>query len=156
MAKLVTGEPKIAALGLEEYVPVLKGFKDKTVTAMEAEFKEHDRDTGDGKTLLWWFEYVSEKKAVEEKMKWGSRDSGHAGLSLDDFVQMRQAQDAKLSVEHVLALRLYTCTPVSFVLNNPLRAFKRDTSGNVLKPVQMEAEHPFPVTIFLIHEAIKR
>ena len=44
---------------------------------------------------------------------------------------------AKLAKAHVLALRLYTCTPVSFALNGPLRTFKlNQDSSQPLKPVR--------------------
>ena len=62
---------------------------------------------------------------------------------------------AMLRLEHVLALRLYTATPVSFALNNPLRNFKRD-GAMVMKPIRMGDEHPFPVTVTVLNDAIKR
>ena len=42
------------------------------------------------------------------------RDAGHEGMRLPDFCARPEA--AHLTIEHVLALRLYTCTPVSFAL----------------------------------------
>ena len=78
-------------------------------------------------------------------------------MRLVDFLETPQAKKAKLGLEHILVLRLYTATPVSFALNAPLRNFKRDeATGLVVKPIRMDGEHAFPVTVMVLSEAIKR
>ena len=157
--ELLSGEPKTAALGLEDYMRAemheVLGAHASKVDAIVAEFEASKDDA-----LLWWLHYVLHEPASCETMPWGEReggvDEGRTGLRLRDFLERPQASKAKLRLEHVLALRLYTCTPVSFALNGPLRAFKRDESGELVRPIEMSSSHPFPVTIFLLHEAIKR
>ena len=66
------------------------------------------------------------------------------GMRLADFLKTPQAKAANLTLGHVLALRLYT-TQCYHSLNTPLRA-----AMSKAKP------HPFPVTIHLLTEGIKR
>eukprot|EP00961_Rhodomonas_salina_P052204 701031-Rhodomonas_salina.1 len=105
-----------------------------------------------------WLAYVLSEGASEKEVPGiGIRDRGRkAGVRLKDFEEAPEARRAKLKPEHVLALRLYT-TPCFASLNAPLRNFKRDpSSAQILLPVELAAPHPFPVTIFLITEAIKK
>jgi hypothetical protein len=165
---LITGDPKAAALGLQIYMnfdpdATLAKFygapnpKVAAITAEFAAFRDKDKELEDGKTLSWWFDYVMHQPASAETMHWGKRDSGRNGTRLKDYLSTKEATKAQLSLEHVLALRLYTCTPVSFELNAPLRTFKLDDkTGNVLKPVSMREAHPFPVTVTVLNEAIQR
>jgi predicted secreted protein len=112
---------------------------------------------GDGKSLWDWFDYVAHQAASAESVCWGNRDTGHDGMRLVDFLETPQAKKAKLGLEHILVLRFYTATPVSFALNAPLRNFKRDeATGLVVKPIRMGGENPFPVTVTVLSEAIKR
>ena len=102
----------------------------------------------DGKTLWDWFDYVAHQEAAAEKVCWGNRDTGHDRMRLADFLAVEQARKAKLRLEHVLALRLHTATPVSFALNNPLRNFQRDgETGADLEGV---------LTVSVLNEAIER
>jgi len=160
VSDLITGEPKAAALGLEEYMKFDLSAAlahSSKLEAIEAEFKlAEDKTLDDGRTLWWWFDYVKNQPASSSEVRWGARDLGHDGMRLKDFWQTDEATKARLKEEHVMALRLYTCTPVSFALNAPLRNFKRDEHNKVLRPVSMCAEHPFPVTISVLNEAIKR
>jgi hypothetical protein len=183
---LLTGEPKAAALGLEDYmvfdllarleaispeevaatedalrkqgVPQDCRCDFKKIALIESEFRNNkDKLCGDGKTLWDWFHYVAHQAASAESVRWGNRDTGHDGMRLVDFLETPQAKKAKLSLEHLLVLRLYSATPVSFELNAPLRNFKRDeATGLVVKPIRMGGEHAFPVTVMVLSEAIKR
>ena len=186
VCELLTGEPKAAALGLEDYMEfnlaerledirrkeleeteapfrvlgdALDGRCDwKKMAAIEREFrasKETHDTCDDGKTLWDWFDYVAHQAAFAETVIWGNRDTGRDQMRLADFLAAPQATKAKLRLEHVLALRLYTATPVSFALNGPLRNFKRD-GATVMKPIRMGGKHPFPVTVTVLNDAIKR
>ena len=59
VCEMITGDPKIAALGLEDYMKIdftaiLQRFGSK-VAAIEAEFKAcNDETLPDGKTLMWY------------------------------------------------------------------------------------------------------
>ena len=66
------------------------------------------------------------------------------GLDLGYFVQTEQARTAKLTLGMVLALRLYS-TRCFDSINTPLRGALSD-----------EEPHPFPVTLYLLTEAIKQ
>ena len=147
-------------LGLEEYkkfdLSAALAHSSK-LEAIEAEFKlAEDKTLNYGRTLWWWFDYVKNQPASSPEVRWGARDLGHDGMRLKDFWQTDEATKVRLKEEHVMALRLYTCTPVSFALNAPLRNFKRDEHNTVLRPVSMCAEHPFPVTISVLNEGIKK
>jgi hypothetical protein len=74
------------------------------------------------------------------------------GLRLEWFVDRPQADAAQLSRGMVLALRLYS-TACFKSLNDPLRC--RDAEGGE-RPLTPANPHPFPVTVHLLTEAIKR
>jgi hypothetical protein len=160
MIEMITGEPKLAALGLESYLgihdmlKVMSRYPSK-VAAIEAEFKATNNNE-----LIWWLDYVLNQPASCKSVRWGTRDTGHDGMRLADFC--KRAEAAHLASEHVLALRLYTCTPVSFAINTPLRTFKMEPSDGegktpkLARPIAMRDPYPFPVTVFLIHEAIRK
>ena len=158
--ELLTGEPKAAALGLEDYMDF--NYKQRIDefgsirAAIEAEFHDKkDQVCDDGKTLWYWFDYVAYQAASPAKVRWGDRDTNHDGMRLEDFLAMPQAQKAHLKIEHILVLRLYTATPVSFELNTPLRRFKVDeATGLVLKPIRMCEAHPFPVTVTVLNKTM--
>ena len=165
---LLMGEPKTAALGLEVFMgsaPDAAGSADR-IDAIVAEFVTYDHaktlDEKPFEALVPWVHYVKDGAAEEKQMdrsdpfcKWGDLDTGHGGMKLDDFAT-KGMEMAHLRRDQVFALRLYTCTPVSFALNAPLRAYKRDAKGEVVKPVAIEAPHPFPLTISTIQEAVKQ
>ena len=68
------------------------------------------------------------------------------GFTLDDFVAHPHAKQAKLGRAHVVALRCYTTAAFS-AINTPLR----DLATGV-----REEPHDLPVTVALIHDAIKK
>jgi hypothetical protein len=65
------------------------------------------------------------------------------GMRLSDFASLPDARSVGLSEAHVLALRLYT-TAAYQSINAPLRDAART------------AEHPFPATVFLLEQALKK
>jgi len=72
-------------------------------------------------------------------------------MTLADFAAEGKKK-AELKRHQTFALRLYTCTPVSFALNAPLRNYKTDDDGKVT----IKEDHPFPLTISTIQEAVKQ
>lgn len=70
-----------------------------------------------------------------------ARDTGHHGMTLQDFSQHEIAQNCKLSMEEVAALRLYT-TSTFRLINECLR--------NNVKP------HPLAGTTFFISQGLKK
>jgi len=65
------------------------------------------------------------------------------GMRLADFAALPEARSVNLRLAHVLALRLYS-TAAYKSINNPLR----DTART--------AEHPFPATVFMLSDAVKK
>ncbi len=158
LPEMITGEPKLAALGLEDYMGLSpeQALRRSGCSTRKAALVAEFEASGDAQ-LQEWLRYVLHGTAERATLDWGERDAGHEGMRLEDFHACEQAKSARLELEHVLALRLYTCTPVALVLNAPLRAFARHAeTGALLRPISMAQAHPFPVTIFLIHEAIRR
>ena len=147
---LVTGVPKIAALGLEAYMKQSMALPNNGVAAIEKEFKKYGTET-DKK----WLKYIMYEPASCLENEWGIRDDGRDGVHIEWFHQHENAKIAGLTLAHVLALRLYTC-PVFMSLNNPLRKFLRDKSGNVVQPISMAETHHFPITIAFIDDGIRK
>ena len=117
---------------------------DDGVSAVEAEFAASG--TADDRFCLEYVLRGATGDASGRQWNNGVLDAARpAGLTLDDFARSEQAVAARLSRGHVLALRLYT-TAAFASLNNPLR----DPHLGPEKP------HPFPVTVHLLTEAIKR
>ena len=117
---------------------------DGGVSAIEGEFAEHG--TADDQYCLQYVLYGKTGDAIERVWANGVMDALRpAGHTLDSFVCCSEAAAARLSRGHVLALRLYT-TAAFASLNDPLR----DPQLSDGKP------HPFPVTVHLLTEAIKR
>jgi hypothetical protein len=153
----VLGEPVIAALGLEDYMK--QGFADywvhpnsceEALAAIEKEFRTHGTDED-----REWFEYITKCAASERVCAQGIRDHNRKSYVLADFAASKEATIAHLNLAHVLALRLYT-SPAFKSLNIPLRTYKRDAEGNVLRPPEMNAPHSFPITVLYIREAISK
>ena len=147
---LTFGKPEFSTLPIafsmgadDNYVVREASADDGGVGAIAREVGEHG--TADDRMLL---EYVlrgrtGAPEAVGCRREWpnGTIDEGQpAGLSLDDFGAMEQARAARLSVGMVLALRLYS-TAVYMSINAPLRE---------------GTEHPMPVLVHVLTEAIKR
>jgi hypothetical protein len=148
----ILGEPKIAALGLEEYMKQTCSAHtcDDAIAAIEQEFLAHGTDED-----REWFDYIKHHAASEQAHAKGTRDKGRAPVALADFAAMDEAKVAHLHLAHVLALRLYT-SPAFNSLNIPLRTYKHDAEGNMLRPPEMNAAHNFPVTVFYIRDAISK
>lgn len=122
---------------------------DRGIAAIEAEFRTHG--TADD---VECFEYVRHGKTGDSVRRWpnGVLDEGRpAGLKLEWFHAQAPAA-AKLTMAMVLALRLYT-TSCYQSLNNPLRGLDNQFKP---RPLSREQPHPFPVTVHLLTEAIKR
>ena len=77
------------------------------------------------------------------------------GLLLSDFLSHESAQTARLSLSHVLALRLYTTSAYESI-NKPLRQLMMDENDEVIEPPHLTAPHPLPCTLSLIYEGLKR
>ena len=88
-------------------------------------------------------------RAPDPFSKWGDLDTGHARMTLADFAAEGKKK-AELKPHQTFALRLYTCTPVSFALNAPLRNYKTDDDGKVT----IKEDHPFPLTISTIRPSV--
>jgi hypothetical protein len=148
----ILGEPKIAALGLEEYMkqPCSAHTCDDAIAAIEQEFRNHGTEED-----LTWYDYIKHQTTSEQPCEQGTRDQGRGHIALADFAAMDEAKIACLNLAHVLALRLYT-SPAFKSLNIPLRTYKRDADGNVLRPPEMNALHKFPVTVYYIRNAISK
>ena len=101
----ILGEPKIAALGLEEYMQQqCNTRREEAVAVIEGEFRAHGT-----KEDLEWFEYITQHTASQQTFEQGVRDEGREAVKLADFMEMEEAQIARLHPAHVLALRL--CDP---------------------------------------------
>jgi hypothetical protein len=109
----ILGEPKIAALGLEEYMGQGCSARScgEAVDAIEKEFRVHGTAED-----LQWFDYIMHRTASERACPQGTRDAGRGSVALADFCGMEEAQIAHLNVAHVLALRLYAHPPLSSML----------------------------------------
>lgn len=141
---LVTGQPKDAARGLSHYLKIndSKLFERMVhgVAAIRQEFA--DRGTPEDQECL---DYILNHPAGSSALEFpnGVRDCGRNGERLTDFVRHPNSQMSGLSEAHVLALRLYTSAAYKS-LNTPLRN------------LESSEPHPFPVTICLLAEGIKR
>jgi hypothetical protein len=147
---LLTGAPKIAALGLGSYMKTSMTLPSNGIDAIMKEFEQYGTDL-DKK----WFNYIMYEPASKLEDDWGIRDEGRDGMSLESFHNHPNVKIAGLTLAHVLALRLYTC-PVYMSLNTPLRKFRRDENGKFIEPLSMEAPHKFPVTIAFIDDGIRK
>jgi hypothetical protein len=145
-AALVTGETKDAALGVNHYMRAddshVYRCMGEGVAAVVREFEasgtEEDRECLD---------YVLNQRAGSSDKTFQSgltRDIGRSGETLQDFAEHPSSRTAKLSLAHVLCLRLYT-TAAYKSLNNLLR----DSSAD-------RPPHPFPVTINFIRDGISK
>ena len=176
--KLITGQPKKAALGINR----LLGTPAKElwtgmglgISAIQAEFEKYGTEE-DTECL----NYVLHEAAGSSATRWahagnltmdtdfgpGRTDDGRAGQPFSYFVEHAASKEAELLPEHVLCLRLYT-TAAYRSLNNPLRRIAQQESlagrpweraraavaGNLLG----QEAHPFPVTVAFIADGIKR
>jgi hypothetical protein len=153
----ILGEPNIAALGLDVYMQqgsstywVYPNSCEEAVDAIEKEFRLYGTDEDQE-----WFDYIMHQAASEQPFMQGIRDQGRAPVTIKHFAASEEAKIAHLNLAHVLALRLYT-SPAFKSLNVPLRTYKCDAEGKVLRPPEMKAPHNFPITVFYIREAISK
>ena len=191
-SKLTAGRPDDAALGLAERLGLpLRELMQRVaggMGAIEAEWQEHgtkvDREC---------FHYVRYGVAGSSKKRWhngkmmdhlGEKgidpsmwqvDPGRVGWTLDDFVNHPNARTAGLEMEHVLSLRLYTCSNYSSINdalrgmgNRPGHFFDSDgvfhgsweseqPDGTRPEPRNYAGQpYPFPATVWYLTDAIKR
>eukprot|EP00908_Phaeocystis_cordata_P009452 Transcript_20232.p1 GENE.Transcript_20232~~Transcript_20232.p1 ORF type:complete len:815 (+),score=48.90 Transcript_20232:128-2572(+) len=156
VAKLVTGRPKDAALGIHPYLGVpdqqiWHGMSRGTEAIIE-EFK-HNGTAEDNECL----HYVLHQRAGSSRSTFQDdlmRDCDAAGrllperrlpsgegMLLSDFVAHSSSREANLLEAHVLALRLYT-TAAFRSINTPLRKGQRP--------------HPLPITVAFISDGVRR
>ena len=146
---LVTGNPMESVLGLSYFL----GVEDHKVQSAKIKgLEELEREilaSGD-EEVISNMKYVLHDVASERQYSNGIRDLNNSGKRLQDFVNHPIAKKYQLREEHVAALRIYT-TSAFRSINGPLR---RNQSVSVHE--QEKAPHPFPVTVTLIDDAIKR
>ena len=75
------------------------------------------------------------------KLVAGEYDAGHAGMRLEHFLQLEPAQQSRLTLPEILALRLYTTSSFR-CFNNPLR--------------RREKPHPFAFGVYHLAEGIRK
>ena len=97
--------------------------------AIEDEF---DKNGNEEEKLI--FDYIYNQTAVEKKVQGNdgetvTRDEGHQGKSLNDFLEMNICKEAKLIKAEVLALRLYTSCAF-WSINGPLRRRAEEPDQN--------------------------
>ena len=123
---------------------------DDGLAAIESEFTAHGAPE-----VLEAFHYIRYGATGDSTRQWsnGVLDHGRpTGQRLEWFCRQPEAQGAKLTPGMVLAVRLYTTACYSCI-NNPLRGLDLQFKPRKLSPAQ---PHPFPVTVHLLTEAIKR
>ena len=129
------GSPSEAMLGIAHSMGLtdvsLAELMSRGVNSIASEIRANG-DSADVEAL----EYALHQPARED----GDFEKGHGGWTLDDFVQLPEAQHSRLSRAHVLALRLYTLDFYEKV-NGPLR--------------RRAHPHPFAATTGFISSALK-
>ncbi len=90
-----------------------------------------------------YLNYILYEPASELEYPNGIRDKGRAGKTFSYFAGHRCAKEADLDEAEVVALRLYT-TPAFKAFNEPLRNMEEGV------------EHPLPVLVTILAEAIKK
>eukprot|EP00554_Chaetoceros_debilis_P003718 CAMPEP_0194086784 /NCGR_PEP_ID=MMETSP0149-20130528/22419_1 /TAXON_ID=122233 /ORGANISM="Chaetoceros debilis, Strain MM31A-1" /LENGTH=703 /DNA_ID=CAMNT_0038769963 /DNA_START=69 /DNA_END=2177 /DNA_ORIENTATION=- len=146
---LITGNPMEAVLGLsyflgvsEDHIQSVKAAKGG-IAAMALEI-----EAGGEEELIRNMKYIFYEKASELQLSNGIRDLNNSGKTLQAFANHRMAKKYNLRESHVAALRLYTTSAFRF-LNAPLR-------NSMQKNMTENMPHPYPVTVSLIDEGIKR
>lgn len=159
LPKLKTGSASTAAEDLQSYlsIPVTKLMQmlSNPLQALRDEWQEHlqKQDKEKLEQGLNLLEYILDKPAclIQEKSNDGHsavlRDSGHEGMTLEDFARLPLARRANLSIAQVAALRIYTSALFKYI-NPPFRA-----DENFIKFLE---PHPVAVTVLLIADGLKR
>ena len=144
---LITGNPVESVLGLSYFLGIddlkIQNAKVKGIKEIEREILASGEDE-----VIRNMKYVLYEVASEYEFSNGIRDFNNSGKRLADFVNHPIATKYQLREEHIAALRIYTTSAFRFI-NAPLR------NNNVGNTKEKKA-HPFPVTVSLIDEAIKR
>jgi len=156
---LVFGEPVDAARGIEHYMRVdvsaVRYGLNEGVAAVRREF-----ETAGTEDDIMCLRYVLDEEAgtnrtpfqenlcldcdAEGNLLECRRRADGRGMRLADFCSHPKATASGLTAAHVAALRVYS-TAAYRSLNNPLRVARED-----------RPPHGFPVTIALIHDAVKK
>jgi hypothetical protein len=131
-----------SAMAIEEDSDIYWDILKRGVHEIKREFKGGEYCDAKDKAR---FAYIYGQAASLLKQENGvSRDAGHEGMTLDDFVKHPVAVAAGLKKAHVLALRLYTSNSYDRI-NGPLRG--GCSSGN---------PHPYAATVYYIHSGIMK
>jgi hypothetical protein len=145
MRDLIMGHPKDSALGVHAFLRVptaeLRVRMNRGVAAIEEEIAVHGTDS-DRECLRYVLHMPAGSSPLLFPNSQHPRDHSRNGETFFDFVAHPSSKAAGLSVEHVLALRLYT-TACYQSINGPLR------DRNRTEP------HPFAATVAILNEGIK-
>ena len=156
IAKLVTGRPKDAALGIHLYlgVPDLEIWRGMSRGVQEIADEFARNGTAEDQACLQYVLYErggSSKATFQEDLMRDCDGAGQLlserclpsgeGMELADFVAHPFSRQAKLLDAHVLALRLYT-TAAFRSINNPLR--------------KGQQPHPLPITVAFLADGVRR
>lgn len=98
----------------------VSSFKDHDDDNCVTQCKRLEREWAGSDELKGCFDYVTQAVPHVHDPRDPTRDVGHEGWSLEDFLRLPQAVSAKLNRAHVLALRLYTGPGYKFI-----QAYKR-------------------------------
>ena len=147
--ELVTGVVEEAAAGLRKFLNIddvrMQRIQKNPVGEIEREVAEAQVAGSSDIELQKLLHYVMKEVASEKQCTNGLRDAGRGPVRLQHFLSHRNAKDANLKPEHVIALRLYT-TNAFWRINNPLRDRLRLQKGEV---------HPLAATVLFIDQGIK-
>ncbi|CAK0810143.1 unnamed protein product [Prorocentrum cordatum] len=162
-----TGRPKLAAGGVPDFVKaspdtVRKRYTDP-VRAVQDEWEQLEEEVYkmymacpqiDKAKALSFLRYILFEAAsgILDASNAGDgqtvvRDEGRGGMMLADFVTLPQAVEAGLDLCHVLALRIYTSSLFQ-IITRPFRETQNQEG--------FQDEHPVPVTVLLLHDALKK
>lgn len=145
---LITGNPMESVLGLPYFLGTderkIQTTRINGIKALEKEIL-----AGNEQEVIRNMKYVLYEKASEKDFSNGRRDLNNTGKRLNDFVKHPMAIKYRLREEHIAALRIYTTSAFRYI-NNPLRQSRNNLAE------KNEKVHPYPLTVCLIDEAIKK
>ena len=150
--KLLTGQPIVAALGLEVRMCINTGKfysrVGKGVEGIQEEVDSFAAGTSDPavKEVKELLHYIRFEVTSEKKYKNGVRDLGRGQMRLSDFMENPKVQAAHLDEAEVVAMRLYTTAAFAF-MNKPLRDDERYWRSD---------ECPLPVATHFAKSGIKK
>jgi hypothetical protein len=146
VSKLLTGRAVHSAHGVAEYMGIDSKQEATLLLRGVAAIREEFRSNGT-KEQLAIVEYILDQPAKEEEERsndghnTATRDKGHTGMYLKDFLAFGDAVTAKLEEADIAALRIYTSQAFRCI-NDPLR------SG--------EKPHPFAATTLFLSKGLKK